>query len=304
MAPVVIDCNDLAPTFAASYLLREGDEAAFIEANAAPALPRLLGALEQAGLDRRQVRWLFVTHAHLDHAGGAWALLEACPEATLLAHPRAAGHLVDPSRLTAGARKVYGDADFVRLYGDLRPIDPARVRSVEDGGTLCWGGRTWTFLHTRGHANHHACLHDDRDGTFTGDTFGLCYPALQGRGTFVLPSTSPTDFDPEAALASVARIEALGGPAWPTHFGRLDDVPEAAAQLRTHLAFSARLLEEATTVEESQRTAFCDDRLRRHVDAALRAQGLPIEAARAHLDLDLRLNAQGIAHAAGRRLAR
>jgi glyoxylase-like metal-dependent hydrolase (beta-lactamase superfamily II) len=302
MEPVTIDCDYVAPAFAASYLLQEGEEAAFVEANTAHAVPRLLEALRTRALDPSRVRWIFVTHVHLDHAGGAWALMEACPEATLLCHPRAAPHLVDPAKLVAGARRVYGDATFERLYGDIRPIDPARVRTVADGETLAWGRRRWTFLHTRGHANHHACLFDDAlDGTFTGDTFGVRYPRLQRAGLFVLPSTSPTDFDAEAALGSVDRLEKLGRRAFLTHFGELDDLAGAAAQLREQLAFAGRVVEEAARRDDDAE-AFCRERLDGFMDHLLERRGLVLDAGeRALLGLDLRLNAQGVAHAARRR---
>jgi glyoxylase-like metal-dependent hydrolase (beta-lactamase superfamily II) len=302
MDPVVVDCDYVAPEFAAAYLLEEGGEVAFVEANTARAVPRLLAALASRGLSAAQVRWVFVTHVHLDHAGGAWALMDACPQATLLCHPRAAPHLVDPAKLVAGARRVYGDAAFERLYGDLRPVDPARVRTVADGETLGWGRRTWTFLHTRGHANHHACLFDDAlEGTFTGDTFGVRYPRLQREGLFVLPSTSPTDFDAGAALASVDRLEKLGRRAFLTHFGAVDDLPAAADQLREQISFSGRLVDEAAA-REGDPEPFCASELDRFMEALLSRRGLVLDAEeRSLLSLDLRLNAQGVAHAARRR---
>jgi glyoxylase-like metal-dependent hydrolase (beta-lactamase superfamily II) len=302
MDPFVIDCDYVAPQFAAAYLVREGHEAAFVEANTARALPRLLGALAQAGLEPEQVRWLFITHVHLDHAGGAWALMDACPNATLLCHPRAAPHMVDPSKLVAGARRVYGDAAFERLYGDIRPVDPARVRPVSDGETLPWGRRAWTFLHTRGHANHHACFFDDAlDGTFTGDTFGVRYPRLQRAGLFVLPSTSPTDFDAAAAVASVDRLEKVGRRAFLTHFGVLDDLPAAAAQLREQLEFAGRLVDEASARDDDPEP-FCREALDGFMEGLLQRRGLALDLEeRALLALDLRLNAQGVAHAARRR---
>src|SRR3954471_23425092 len=107
-----IDCDYIYPRFAAAYLRVAGDEAAFVETNTSHAAPKLLAALASRGMRPEQVRWVIVTHVHLDHAGGAGAIMRACPNATLLAHPRAARHIVDPSKLVASATKVYGAERF------------------------------------------------------------------------------------------------------------------------------------------------------------------------------------------------
>src|SRR5215469_12449062 len=96
--------SDIVPKFTACYLRVAGDECAFVEAHTPHALPRLLAALTEAGMRPEQVRWVVVTHAHLDHASGASVLLDACPNAKLVAHPRAARNLIDPQKLVAGAK--------------------------------------------------------------------------------------------------------------------------------------------------------------------------------------------------------
>lgn len=305
--PVTIDCEYLAPQLAAAYLVVERGEAAFIETNTARAVPKLLAALASRQLAPEQVRYVVLTHVHLDHAGGASTLLERCPNATLLAHPRAARHVVDPSRLIASARQVYGDAAFEALYGGLGPVDAARVRAVADGEELDFGGRSWRFFHARGHANHHLCLHDsETNGIFTGDAFGLRYPALQHDGLFVFPSTSPTDFDAAAARAAVRRIAAEGERAYLTHFGELTDLSPAAGQLLLHLDASEAILERAIASPEAdeQLDAFCERELRRHFASFCQTLRLrPTAADWALMKLDLELNAQGLAHVARRRRA-
>src|SRR5687768_9212811 len=125
-ARFTIDC-DVLPKFTAAYLRIAGDEAAFIETHTGHAVPRLMRALDARGMRSEQVRWVVVTHAHLDHAAGASAVLARCPNATLLAHPRAARHLIDPSKLVASATSVYGAARFAELYGTIDPIPKERV---------------------------------------------------------------------------------------------------------------------------------------------------------------------------------
>src|SRR5690348_6152063 len=94
---------DVIPRFTACYLRVADGECAFVEAHTAHAIPRLLSALAEHGKRPEDVRYVVVTHAHLDHAAGASKLLAACPNATILAHPRAAKHLVDPAKLVQGA---------------------------------------------------------------------------------------------------------------------------------------------------------------------------------------------------------
>lgn len=298
-----IDCHYMGqPDLAAAYLLIEGDEAAFVENNTAHAVPRLLAALKEEGLAPEQVRYALVTHAHLDHAGGSSALLEACPNATLVAHPRAARHLIDPSRLLASATAVYGEARFAEMYGTLSPIPAERVKTVEDGETLAFGSRTFTFTYTRGHANHHLIIHDSgTGGVFTGDAFGLAYPALQGRGVFSIPTTSPTDYLADEALDVVAQIVAMKPDrVFLTHFGARPEIEEIGRQLTESLRHSKRIFESAveSDLEGAALEAHCRAQLDTHIEARLQDHGLPLAPSLEALALDLELNAQGLAFAA------
>lgn len=233
-----IDCQYLFPEFAASYLLENRGEAAFVDNNTYHSVPRLLEALRAQGLHPEQVKYLFVTHVHLDHAGGTAELLKHCPHAQVVAHPRAARHLIDPSKLVASARAVYGEARFDQLYGKIEPIAAERVTVAEEGDRFKLGQEEILILHTRGHANHHFCLWLEKERVvFSGDSFGLSYPGLQKSGrVFVFPSTSPTDFDFGEALKTVERIRALQPKyVYPTHFGPIREVEKAADQLIQHL---------------------------------------------------------------------
>lgn len=297
---------DVTPGFTACYLRLAGDECAFIEAHTALALPRLLAALAEAGRRPEDVRSLVVTHAHLDHAAGAGALLAACPKATLLAHPRTAKHLVDPSKLIAGATAVYGAERMRTLYGEIRPVPAERVRALADGESFELGGARLTAWHTFGHAFHHLVVDDPATETvYTGDTFGLVYPALQRHGRFAIPSTSPTGFDAPEAKKSLARVLGLNERfVCPTHFGAWEDAEAIAAQV-------GRFVDRAETwVEEGARGGADEAALQR--DFTQRwwqaiAEEAPLFDAthRSLLTLDVELNAQGLAGVAlARRAAR
>ncbi len=290
---------DVTPRFTACYLRVAGDECAFVEAHTAHALPRLLAALSAQGKKPEQVRWVVVTHAHLDHAAGASALLAACPNATLLAHPRAAKNLIDPEKLVQGATAVYGAARFAELYGKLDPIPKARVRTLDDGETFPLGDAQLRAIYTYGHAFHHFVVDDPAlDTVYTGDTFGLVYPALQGRGRFALPSTSPTGFHAEEANKSLDRVLALGRRfVCLTHYDTCEDGAAIAAQVRRLVDRAGAWVEDASRGSETM--AAIQTRLMTAWRDAILEEAPRFGAEELSLlALDIELNAQGLAFAA------
>ncbi len=300
-----IDC-DVLPNFTAVYLREAGDECAFVEAHTARAVPKLMAALASRGKSPEQVRWVIVTHAHLDHAAGASALLARCPNATLLAHPRTVKHLVDPAKLIEGATEVYGAARFAELYGTIAPVPADRARSLGDGEGFELGGATLSAHHTAGHAWHHLVLHDPTIGSvYTGDAFGLVYPALQRGTRFAIPSTSPTGFDAGEARKSIDTILALrASAACLTHFDEVRDLEVVAAQLRRWIDRSEAWVEEGA---RSERTSvdmgkWLEGQIRTALAEEASRIGLSLDAADwKTLALDVELNAQGLAFVAARR---
>jgi glyoxylase-like metal-dependent hydrolase (beta-lactamase superfamily II) len=234
---------------------------------------------------------------HLDHAGGVGLLMQHLPHARLLVHPRGAAHLIDPSRLVNGARAVYGDEEVARSYGEVVGVPEERVVATHDGMALDWVGRRLCFLDTPGHARHHHCVWDEKSrGVFTGDTFGLSYREFDtARGPWLLPTTTPVQFEPEAMRASVQRLLALD-PAWVylTHYGPLGNVQSLGRQLLEQLDELVAL---------GRALAHADDR---HVRLKQDLSQIYLRRVREHgctmdpatvLDLlavDIELNAQGL----------
>jgi len=292
---------------AAVFLMLEGEKAAFVDTNTNHAVPYLLEALSEAGRSPEDVDYIIVTHVHLDHAGGTAALLAHCPNATVLAHPKAARHLIDPERLIAGSKVVYGEQIFAELYGEIKPVPAERVRVMEDGEELVWGGRTLRFIYTKGHATHHFSIYDSgTNGVFAGDNWGLGRNELTRSGPpFLVYSCSPPDFDAPEARISLDKILASGAEwVYVPHFGVFWDLPRGAEMLRRSLdGYEQILLDaEATHLEGGELLGFCQERMQ----AATEEQLLWAGVEHFHKDLewmrfDMHLNAQGLATVVERR---
>ena len=234
---------------------------------------------------------------------GAGALLAKCPNATLLAHPRTAKHMIDPSKLVAGAKEVYGEARFAELYGTIEPIAKERVRGLADGETFELGGATLRVHHTAGHAWHHFIVDDPAiRSVYTGDAFGLVYPALQRGVRFAIPSTSPTGFDAAEAHKSVDLVASLGEvAACLTHFDEVRDIAEVASQLHWWIDRSQEWVD--TAKKEGAPTDVAQKSIETKIREAMKAHAAKVGLALVEDDwkvlaLDVELNAQGLAYVA------
>jgi len=294
-----IDTEYVRPGLDASHLVVEGDRAAFVDTGTSHSVPLLLAALEEKGLAREQVDWVWVTHVHLDHAGGAGELMAALPNATAVLHPRGARHMADPAKLVAGTVAVYGEEAFRQLYGEIRPIPPERIRTVEDGERLTLGEREFEFIHAEGHARHHYCIVDPlSSGIFTGDCFGISYRELDSAaGPFIFPTTTPVQFDPAAAHATIDRLLSYEpGRAFLTHFSCVSAPAALAPQLHGDLDAYVRIALEHRATDDPE--SAIRDALRDWTFARLDEHGVdPDPEFRDEvLRMDLALNAQGLAH--------
>ncbi len=230
-----IDTLYVREGMAACHLLIENHEALMVDPGPAPACELLLQGLAELGLQPQDVRYLILTHIHLDHGGGASMLLEHCPNATLLVHANGAAHMIDPGRLIQASIEVYGKEAFTELYGEIGAIDEKRVRAVGEGFVLDFNGRPLHFFDTPGHARHHCCIWDQASkGLFSGDTCGIAYPPVQHdrEKPFLIPATGPPAFEPDELIGSINRMMQLDPEYfYVTHFGPVRANPESVAIL-------------------------------------------------------------------------
>ena len=228
---VAIDTLYMRPSADASHLVISDGRGAFVDTGTNYSVPYLLDALEQYDLEPADVDYVFLTHVHLDHAGGAGSLMQQLPNARCVIHPRGAPHMADPTKLIAGTEGVYGKQKARELYGEIVPIDSGRIVEAGDEDRFSFGGREVRALHTEGHARHHYCLHDPHSrGVFTGDSFGISYRELDtDKGEFIFPTTTPPHFEPAEAHKAVDRIMAQDPEKlYLTHYSRVNDVGRLA----------------------------------------------------------------------------
>ena len=292
-----IDTGFFRPRFDASHLIVENGRAAFVDVGTNHSVPRLLGALQQKNLGVDAVDWVILTHVHLDHAGGAGALMRELPNARAVLHPRGVRHMVDPSQLIAGATAVYGVEEIERSYGTLVPIRAERIVTANDGHVVELAGRELACIDTPGHARHHFSVWDARSRAFfPGDTFGLSYREFDTeRGAFILPTTTPVQFEPKALKASIELMLSYHPQQmFLTHYSRVTDVPRLArdlyeqidAMVETALAHGA---------DENRHVHIMDDLANLYVSRA-RVHGCAQTPAQVRelLAMDIELNAQGL----------
>ncbi|MBB6644938.1 MBL fold metallo-hydrolase [Halobellus ruber] len=240
------------PNYGSVYAV-DAEEPAIVDTGTGRNDDRVLDALDELDIDPETVRHILLTHAHLDHAGGAGALVEACPNATVRIHEAGAPHLVDPDRLVAGTKEAVGD--HWEFYADPVPLPEARVASLTDGDEVDLGDRTLAVHGAPGHAPHQVLFHEAEDDLlFTGDAAGIYVP---GRG--IKESSPPPQFDLEGCLDDVRTIEGIAPDTLCFgHFGAVTYRPELMAE------YKRTLVEWVEAVRRKRAELGDDDAVREH----------------------------------------
>ncbi len=292
-----VDTDYVRPQMDASHLIVEDGRAAFVDTGTNYSVPNLLATLAIKDLDVGDVDYVFLTHIHLDHAGGAGLLMQKLPNARCVVHPLGAPHMAEPSKLIAGTEAVYGKTLAQQMYGDIQSIDESRIIATEDDQSFSLNGRPLFAFYTEGHARHHYCLDDARSaGVFTGDSFGLSYRELDtAAGPFIMATTTPTHFDPDEAHKSIDRIMACDPKrVFLTHYSEVGDLERLATDMHADIDACARIATELADADD--RPAAIEAALFEHLAGRIEAHGFDgdRDAIRDIVGMDAKLNAQGL----------
>ena len=223
-----------------SYLLDTEDGPALFDCGPSTAVERLKEGLSERGFALTDIRHLLLSHVHLDHAGAAGVLVREHPSLQVHVSGVGAPHLVDPSRLEASARRLYGDT-FDTLWGELAPVPEQNVHVVGDRvlGFDCFP--------SPGHASHHV-VYVGGDGTaYSGDAAGV---RIQPHG-FVMPPTPPPEVDVDAWHRTLDELERRQPQALALiHFGIAHGPRAHLEELRRRLDEWARIISAGATEQE------------------------------------------------------
>jgi glyoxylase-like metal-dependent hydrolase (beta-lactamase superfamily II) len=237
----------------AGFLI-DGPQPALVETGSQTSATAVTDALTAAGLGPDDLRWIIVTHIHLDHAGGVGDMAAAFPNATVVVHERGARHLVDPTRLIDSAARVYGPL-LDGLYGRMLPVPEHRLVAAADGHRVdLGGGRFLSLGDSPGHAKHHHAVLDEQTGTLlVGDAVGVRLPDFG----VLRPATPPPDFDLEQATASLRRFAELRPELVVlTHYGPVEEPEETLAEAESMLHQWVDVAER--TMRESEEAGIAD----------------------------------------------
>ncbi len=206
------------PQVIASYVLR-AEKIAIVESGPTSTVHNLLTGLMEIGVAYKDIDYVFVSHIHLDHCGGAGSLLEYLPNAKLVVHRRGAPHVVKPEKLWTQANHALGEV--AKLYGEPVPVPERRVIISEDGRVFDLGeGVELEIVETLGHASHHQCfIQRSCERVFSGDTAGIYIPKFD-----VIFPTTPSPLRLDMLLTSIEKLKRLRPKSLCySHFGQVND---------------------------------------------------------------------------------
>lgn len=249
-----------------SYIINSA-KITLVESGPTSSVPKLVSGLKELDIQLEDVDYLAITHVHLDHGGGAGALLNFLPNAKILVHPRGMPHLINPEHLWSSAQTVLG---FVsEIFGKPEPVPKERIIPLTEGTFDLGDGIKLKAIETLGHASHNLSFHESiNNGVFPGDAAGTYFPEFD-----VVVPTTPNPFHLEAALASLDKIISLKPTAlYYSHFGKASNAVQRLKDYKLQLELWAKISEEGVkqnwSLEQIRDKIVAEDKVMSQVEIA------------------------------------
>ena len=233
------------PNLICSYVIK-GKKTILVESGPTNSVPNLLSGLKELDINLQDIKYVAITHIHLDHGGGAGTLLKSLPNAKVIVHPRGMPHLIDPEKLWPSAKGVLG---FIgEIFGKPEPVPANRIIPLTEGAFDLEDGGKLIATETPGHASHNLSFHESfNNGVFPGDAAGT-YIIKYG----VVVPTTPPPFYLEAALASLDKIIKLDPSVlYFSHFGKADNAVKRLEDYKLQLQLWANIAEDGVKKNQS-----------------------------------------------------
>lgn len=280
-----IDLQFFTPATIAAYLIESGTNLVLVETGPDSVFDNLSNSLKNLGVYPQDIKHVFVTHIHLDHAGAAWHFAEN--GSTIYVHPKGVRHLENPEKLLASAEQIYRDK-MKLLWGTVKPISREMLRPTSDGEEVAVGDIRVKVIDTQGHASHHN-TYLVNGNMFTGDVGGVRI----GQGP-VLPPTPAPDINVELWLESIQKLRSLNAASiYPTHFGQSTDVASHLNELQARLIEWTEWVGERLKEKKSEKVI--SDEFEDHVVGELARAGFTAEEIEKYRNADpFWMNAPGL----------
>lgn len=261
--------------FIGSYVLK-AEKVALIDVGPSISVANLLSGLGELNISPADISYIFLTHLHIDHAGGIGKAITQMPKAMVIVHERGKSHLADPTKLWEGSQQALGE--LALQYGPIEPVPQDRILIAKEGMTINLGEMEIEVLSTPGHASHHLSFLDRNEGRlFAGEAAGVYIEEIDS----LRPATaSPFNF--EQTLTSLDKLIYLSPRSlYYSHFGyttqALDKLHSYKQQLVLWGSIIADHLGEATNWQDIYNKIYEKD------NALERINSLPLNQRRREL---------------------
>ena len=191
---------------------KSGSESVIFDAGMPNSAAEILTSLRKLGIDPSSIRIVLLSHRHIDHAGGAYALLEQLPNASIGLHPLSIKSLSDPSKIYEGGREL-----FREFATPMKPVQASSMRPLDDNQEISIGEGVVKAIYSPGHTSDHIAYYMPTKKTvYCGDVLG----SFSVKNMKVHPTSIYPSFDYAKYKATISKMRSLDADAAVfSHFG-------------------------------------------------------------------------------------